>query len=79
MTQIDYFKTVRIKKKTLLRFKSFSRKVSSSYSKTLDMVIHFFEWQGNGINEYWIRQSFMPSLFRGKFYGFTLMQKLIKS
>ena len=43
---MDDFKTVRIKKKTLLRFKKFSRKVSNSYSKTLDMVMNFFEWHG---------------------------------
>ncbi|UOY05791.1 hypothetical protein L0P88_17850 [Muricauda sp. SCSIO 64092] len=43
---MDDFKTVRIKKKTLIRFKSFSRKVSNSYSKTLDMVMEFFEWHG---------------------------------
>ena len=40
------FKTVRIKKKTLIRFKSFSKKVSNCYSKTLDMVMNFFEWHG---------------------------------
>ncbi|UII76261.1 hypothetical protein LV716_00230 [Flagellimonas sp. HMM57] len=43
---MDDFKTVRIKKKTLIRFKSFSRKVSNSYSKTLNMVMDFFEWHG---------------------------------
>ena len=43
---MDDFKTVRIKKRTLLRFKKFSRKVSNSYSKTLNMVMDFFEWHG---------------------------------
>ena len=43
---MDDFKTVRIKKKTLIRFKSFSRKVSNNYSKTLDMIMDFFEWHG---------------------------------
>ncbi|GAL63715.1 BfmA/BtgA family mobilization protein [Algibacter lectus] len=43
---MDDFKTVRVKKKTLIKFKSFSKKVSNSYSKTLDMVMHFFEWHG---------------------------------
>ncbi len=43
---MDDFKTIRIKKRTLLRFKSFSRKVSNNYSKTLDMVMDFFEWHG---------------------------------
>ncbi|MCL6296588.1 BfmA/BtgA family mobilization protein [Jejuia spongiicola] len=43
---MDRFKTVRIKNKTLSRFKSFSKKVSKSYSKTLDKVMDFFEWHG---------------------------------
>ncbi|WP_136468028.1 BfmA/BtgA family mobilization protein [Flagellimonas onchidii] len=43
---MDAFKTVRIKNKTLSRFKSFSIKVSKSYSRTLDMVMDFFEWHG---------------------------------
>ncbi|UOY05768.1 hypothetical protein L0P88_17725 [Muricauda sp. SCSIO 64092] len=30
----------------MIRFKSFSKKVSNSYSKTLDMVMDFFEWHG---------------------------------
>lgn len=43
---MDDFKAVRIKKKTLSRFKVFSRKVGKSYSNTLDMVMDFFEWHG---------------------------------
>ncbi|MAO17270.1 hypothetical protein J0656_11955 [Muricauda ruestringensis] len=43
---MDDFKAVRIKKKTLARFKVFSRKVGNSYSHTLDMVMDFFEWHG---------------------------------
>lgn len=43
---MDDFKTVRLKKKTLSRFKTFSRKVGSSYSNTLEMVMNFFEWHG---------------------------------
>lgn len=43
---MDDFKTVRIKKKTLYIFKSFSRKAGKSYSHTLDMVMDFFEWHG---------------------------------
>jgi hypothetical protein len=43
---MDDFRTVRLKKKTLSRFKSFSRKVTGSYSKTLDTVMNFFEWHG---------------------------------
>ncbi|UII76251.1 hypothetical protein LV716_00180 [Flagellimonas sp. HMM57] len=61
---MDDFKTVRIKKKTLLRFKSFSRKVSNSYSKTLDMVMDFFEWHG-----------FLPSDRFGK----SMVDEIIKN
>lgn len=61
---MDDFKTVRIKKKTLLRFKSFSKKVSNSYSKTLDMVMHFFEWHG-----------FLPSDRFGK----SMVEEIIKN
>ena len=43
---MDDFKAVRIKKKTLSRFKTFSRKVGKSYSHTLDMAMDFFEWHG---------------------------------
>ncbi len=61
---MDDFKTVRIKKKTLIRFKSFSRKVSNSYSKTLDMVMNFFEWHG-----------FLPSDRFGK----SMVEEIIKN
>ncbi|GAL80273.1 hypothetical protein JCM19274_563 [Algibacter lectus] len=61
---MDDFKTVRIKKKTLIRFKSFSKKVSNSYSKTLDMVMHFFEWHG-----------FLPSDRFGK----SMVEEIIKN
>ncbi|GAA3615440.1 BfmA/BtgA family mobilization protein [Flavivirga amylovorans] len=43
---MDDFKTVRLKKKTLIRFKRFSKKVSKSYSETMELVIDFFEWHG---------------------------------
>ncbi|MBS9461005.1 hypothetical protein KIM67_01190 [Flagellimonas sp. 389] len=43
---MDDFRAVRLKKKTLSRFKSFSRKMGKSYSHTLDMVMDFFEWHG---------------------------------
>ncbi|GAA3624922.1 BfmA/BtgA family mobilization protein [Flavivirga jejuensis] len=61
---MDDFKTVRIKKKTLLRFKRFSKKVSNSYSKTLDMVMRFFEWHG-----------FLPSDRLGK----SMVEEIIKN
>lgn len=43
---MDDFRAVRIKRRTLSRFKVFSKKVSKSYSHTLDMVMDFFEWHG---------------------------------
>ncbi|MET2985622.1 BfmA/BtgA family mobilization protein [Aureibaculum conchae] len=43
---MDDFKAVRLKRKTLSRFKRFSKKVSKSYSETLETVINFFEWHG---------------------------------
>jgi len=43
---MDDFRAVRIKKRTLYRFKTFSRKVGKSYSHTLDMIMDFFEWHG---------------------------------
>ncbi|WP_108423158.1 BfmA/BtgA family mobilization protein [Flagellimonas amoyensis] len=43
---MDDFRAVRIKKRTLSRFKVFSKKVGKSYSHTLDMVMDFFEWHG---------------------------------
>ncbi|GAL77264.1 hypothetical protein JCM19274_4977 [Algibacter lectus] len=61
---MDDFKTVRIKKKTLIRFKSFSKKVSNNYSKTLDMVMNFFEWHG-----------FLPSDRFGK----SMVEEIIKN
>ncbi len=61
---MDDFKTVRIKKKTLLRFKKFSKKVSGSYPKTLDMVMSFFEWHG-----------FLPSDRFGK----SMVEEIIKN
>ncbi len=61
---MDDFKTVRIKKKTLIRFKSFSKKVSKSYSKTLDMIMNFFEWH-----------DFLPSDRFGK----SMVEEIIKN
>ncbi len=64
ITQMDDFKTVWIKKKILIRYKSFSRKISNSYSKTLDMIMNFFEWHG-----------FLPSDRFGK----SMVEKIIKN
>ncbi|QCX40282.1 hypothetical protein FF125_18185 [Aureibaculum algae] len=43
---MDNFYTIRFKRATAKRFKSFSKKVSNSYSVTMDLIIDFFEWHG---------------------------------
>jgi hypothetical protein len=40
---MDDFNTIRLKKKTLDKFKKYSKKISPSYSETLDFMIVFFE------------------------------------
>ncbi len=40
---MDGFNTIRLRKKTLNKFKKYSRKISPSYSETLDYMIAFFE------------------------------------
>lgn len=40
---MDDFNTIRLKKKTLDKFKKYSKKISPSYSETLDFMIAFFE------------------------------------
>lgn len=43
---MDNFYTIRFKRATAKRFKSFSKKVSNSYSVTMELIIDFFEWHG---------------------------------
>lgn len=40
---MDDFNTIRLKKKTIEKFKEYSKKVSPNYSETLDYMIAFFE------------------------------------
>ena len=40
---MDDFNTIRLKKKTIEKFKEYSKKVSPNYSETLDFMIAFFE------------------------------------
>ena len=40
---MDDFNTIRLKKKTIDKFKKYSKKISPSYSETLDFMIAFFE------------------------------------
>lgn len=41
---MDSFGTIRLHHRTIKRFKRFSRKISKSYSETLESIIDFFEW-----------------------------------
>ncbi len=43
---MDNFYTIRFKRATARRFKSFSKKVSKSYSVSMELIIDFFEWHG---------------------------------
>lgn len=43
---MDNFNTIRLKKKVIVKFKEYSRKISPSYSETLDYMIAFFEDSG---------------------------------
>lgn len=40
---MDDFNTIRLKRKTIVKFKEYSKKVSPNYSETLDYMIAFFE------------------------------------
>ncbi|PXX23751.1 BfmA/BtgA family mobilization protein [Arenibacter sp. ARW7G5Y1] len=43
---MDHFYTIRFRRNTAQRFKRFSKKVATSYSEAMDMIIDFFEWHG---------------------------------
>lgn len=43
---MDKFFTIRFRRTTAQRFKRFSKKVSGSYSESMEMMINFFEWHG---------------------------------
>ncbi|WP_445735309.1 BfmA/BtgA family mobilization protein [Mariniflexile sp.] len=47
---MDDFNTIRLKKKTIDKFKKYSKKISPSYSETLDFMIAFFE--DNNVSPY---------------------------
>lgn len=42
----DGFKVIRLRIATIERYKSFSKKMTKSYSETLDVIMDFFEWHG---------------------------------
>ena len=43
---MDKFFTIRFRRRTAERFKKFSKRVSKSYSESLDEMVDFFEWHG---------------------------------
>lgn len=43
---MDGFGTIRLHHRTIKRFRRFSRKITKSYSETLESVMDFFEWHG---------------------------------
>ena len=43
---MDGFGTIRLHRRTIKRFKGFSRKFAKSYSETLEAVMDFFKWHG---------------------------------
>ena len=40
---MDDFNTIRLKKKTIVKFKKYSKEISPSYSETLDYMLSFFK------------------------------------
>ena len=57
---MDDFNTIRLKKKTIDKFKKYSKKTSPSYSETLDFMIAFFE--DNDLSPYDILNENMTSV-----------------
>jgi hypothetical protein len=57
--KMDDFKTIRFRINTIKRFKQFSKKISKSYSETLDTIMNFFEWHG-----FYPTDKFTKSLIR---------------
>ncbi|GMN07173.1 hypothetical protein MTsPCn5_25620 [Croceitalea sp. MTPC5] len=43
---MEKFFTIRFHRNTAQRFKHFSKRISKSYTETLDVMIDFFEWHG---------------------------------
>ncbi|MDP5158279.1 MAG: hypothetical protein NWQ07_06860 [Flaviramulus sp.] len=58
---MDDFNTIRLKKKTIDKFKKYSNKTSPSYSETLDFMIAFFE--DNDLSPYDILNENMTSVY----------------
>lgn len=58
---MDKFYTIRFRRRTAKRFKNFSKRVSKSYSESLDAMVDFFEWHG-----YMPRQRFGKDIIAGQ-------------
>ena len=43
---MDGFKAIRLRIRTIERYKGFSKKMTKSYSETLEVIMDFFEWHG---------------------------------
>lgn len=43
---MDGFKAIRLRIRTIQRYKGFSKKMTKSYSETLEVIMDFFEWHG---------------------------------
>ena len=61
---MDGYKSIRFKKSTVLRFRTFSKKMSKSYTDCLESIMDFFEW--HGLN---------PS----KQFGKSIIQEILKN
>ena len=57
---MDDFNTIRLKKKTIDKFKKYSKKISPSYSETLNFMIAFFE--DNDLSPYDVLNENMTSV-----------------
>ncbi|SFZ93032.1 hypothetical protein SAMN05428642_1021140 [Flaviramulus basaltis] len=57
---MDDFNTIRLKKKTIGKFKKYSKKISPSYSENLDFMIAFFE--DNDLSPYDVLNENMTSV-----------------
>jgi len=57
---MDDFNTIRLKKKTIDKFKKYSKKISPNYSETLDFMMAFFE--DNDLSPYDVLNENMTSV-----------------
>ncbi|MEM9361901.1 MAG: BfmA/BtgA family mobilization protein [Bacteroidota bacterium] len=53
---MDGFGTIRLHHTTIKRFRRFSRKMTKSYSETLEAIMDFFEWHGISLSSRFPKQ-----------------------